>query len=229
MVDFISYAYFEVHIEKLLDKMDKAWLAIHKNKKIFVKLGIHERFNIPRLHSLIHYISAIRSHETLNGYKTKSPECLYIEFAKIPFRTGNKWDYTAQMATWMTCHDAIRQYKMFLQWAKVKGILENVSLEDGDGVKTGKKRKWWQEDAKLDDVEVSGSHGYRVVKKLGYGNLHIDDLINKLGREDFIWYLEKFLLANSLPIPLSLCDKSIPFGVFKCLTVSYTASNFAGD
>ena len=124
------------------------------------------------------------------------------------------------------CHSAVQDV---FAMGKGQGIFENVSSEDGDGVKTGKKRKWWQEDAKLNDVEVSGSHGYRVVKKLGYGNLHIDDLINKLGREDFIWYLEKFLLANSLPIPLLLCDKSIPFGVFKCLTVSYTASNFAGD
>ena len=90
VVDFISYACFEVHTEQSLEKMDRAWSAIHKNKRIFLELGIHENFNIPKFHSLIHYITAIRSHRTLDGYNTESPERLHIDFAKVPFRAGNK-------------------------------------------------------------------------------------------------------------------------------------------
>ena len=90
VVDFISYACFEVHTEQSLEKMDRAWSAIHKNKRIFLELGIHENFNIPKFHSLIHYITAICSHRTLDGYNTESPERLHIDFAKVPFRAGNK-------------------------------------------------------------------------------------------------------------------------------------------
>jgi len=85
MVDFITYACFEVHTETSLEKMDRAWSAIHEHKSIFMDLGICKSFNIPKFHSLMHYVSAIHSHGTLNGYNTESPEHLHINFAKAPF------------------------------------------------------------------------------------------------------------------------------------------------
>jgi len=90
VVDFISYAHFKVHTECSLEKMDKAWSAIHENKEIFQELGIHKHFNIPKFHSIIHYVSAIHTHRALDGYNTESPEHLHIDFVKIPFRAGNK-------------------------------------------------------------------------------------------------------------------------------------------
>src|SRR5216684_1192791 len=124
VVDFITFAHFKVHTETSLEKMDRAWLAIHEHKSIFMDLGIHKSFNIPKFHSLIHYVLAICSHGTLNGYNTESPECLHIDFARVPFRAGNKWDYTAQMATWMHRYDVYRHHDMFLNWAKAEGIVE---------------------------------------------------------------------------------------------------------
>jgi hypothetical protein len=90
VLDFISYAHFETHTESSLEKMDRAWSAIHENKSIFMELSICQNFNIPKFHSLIHYVSAIRSHGALNGYNTETSECLHIDFAKAPFRAGNK-------------------------------------------------------------------------------------------------------------------------------------------
>jgi hypothetical protein len=132
VVDFISYAHFEVHTESSLEKMDKAWSAIHENKSIFLELGIQENFNIPKFHSLIHYVSAIHSHGTLDGYNTKSPEHLHIDFAKVPFRAGNKHDYTVQMTTWMSRQDAVWHQEMFLRWVRGKGILNDEGDEDSD-------------------------------------------------------------------------------------------------
>ena len=40
VVDFISYAHFETHTESSLERMDRAWSAIHENKSIFVELGV---------------------------------------------------------------------------------------------------------------------------------------------------------------------------------------------
>jgi len=140
VIDFISYACFEVHTEQSLEKMDRAWSAIHENKAIFTKLGIHESFNIPKFHSLIHYVLAIHSHGTLDGYNTESPERLHIDFAKVPFRAGNKQDYTAQMAMWMSCHDAVWHYKVFLHWAKGNGFIDSEEDDDDDD-KVEPKRK----------------------------------------------------------------------------------------
>jgi len=215
VVDFISYARFEAHTESSLEKMDKAWSAIHENKKIFVELDICKNFNIPKFHSLIHYVSAIHSHGSLDGYNTESPECLHIDFAKSPFRAGNKQDYTAQMVTWMACHDAVRCYEMFLCWAKRQGIVEIEESEDDEN-EAKPKRKQQQKDAEDDDDKVSGSCSYKVAKNPCYGNVPVDALINKFGAEYFVWYLEEFLLAHSLPIPPL---HSVPFGVFKRLSV----------
>ena len=213
VVDFISYARFEVHTETSLEKMDRAWSAIHESKKVFLELGIRENFNIPKFHSLIHYISAVRTHGSLDGYNTESPERLHIDFAKAPFRSGNKRDYTAQMATWMSRNDAVRHYETFLRWAKGNGIIEEEEMEDD--VEAEPKRKRQRKD---DDVEVRGCRGYKVAKNPGYGNVTVDDLINKFrAGEYFTWYLEEFLLAHSFPIPPS---HNIPFGVFKRLSIN---------
>lgn len=217
VVDFVSFARFEVHTEKSLDKLDKAWSAIHENKSIFVELGIRTHFNMPKFHSLIHYVSSVHTHGTLDGYNTESPERLHIDYAKTPFRASNRRDYTAQMATWMSRHDAVRHYETFLRWAKGEGLLENESEESGDdGDEVGSKRKRRQNDG---NVEVSGTHDYKVAKSPGYGNVSIDDLINKFGAADewFTWYLEDFLIAHSLPIPAS---HDVPFGVFKRVSVT---------
>jgi hypothetical protein len=225
VVDFISYARFEVHTENSLERMDKAWSAIHENKKIFVELQRRKSFNIPKFHSLIHYVSAIRSHGSLDGYNTESPERLHIDFAKAPFRAGNKRDYTAQMATWMARHDAVRRYEMFLRWAKGEGIVEKEESEE-DEVEAKPKRKRQRKDTEADDVDVRGSGGYKVAKNPGYGNVPVDALVNKFGATDFLWYLEEFLLAHSLPIPPS---HNVPFGVFKRLSVTLPQIPQASD
>jgi Plavaka transposase len=212
VLDFISYSRFEVHTERSLENMDRAWSAIHENKAVFLEFGIREHFNIPKFHSLIHFVSAIRSHGTLDGYNTESPERLHIDFAKVPFRAGNKRDYTAQMTTWMSRHDAVRRYDMFLRWARGNGIIEKDDGDDnGDGPKRNRQRK-------EDDVEVRGCRGYKVAKIPGYGNKTVDALVNQFHAADehFLWYLEEFLLAHSLPIPPS---HDVPFGVFKRLSV----------
>jgi len=101
---------------------------------------------------------------------------------------------------------------MFLRWAKGEGIIKKE--EDGDNKM---KRKWQQKEE--DDFEVRVCPGYQVAKNPGYGNVTVDDLINKFHAVDeyFLWYIEEFLLAHSFPIPPS---HNVPFGVFKCLSVT---------
>ncbi len=61
-------------------------------------------------------------------------------------------------------------------------------------------------------------HGYKVVKKPGYGNVTVDDLIKYHAMDKwFIWYLDEFLGAHLISIPPS---HNIPFGIFKHLLVT---------
>ena len=213
VIDFISYAHFKVHMERSLEKMDRAWSAIHENKSVFLELDIHKHFNIPKFHSMIHYVSSIHTHGTLDGYNTKSPEHLHINLVKISFRASNKQDYTTQMTTWMTCHDAVQRYEMFLNWAKGNGFIEEEREEENGSDNPKPKRNQQQQE---EEVEVRGCCGYKVAKKPGYGNMTVDALVNKLCDEHFPWYLKEFLLAHSLPLPQS---HNMPLSVFKCLSI----------
>ena len=52
------------------------WMDLHNNKAVFIDLGIHENFKIPKLHSLIHYASSICLFGTTDNYNTEQTERL---------------------------------------------------------------------------------------------------------------------------------------------------------
>ena len=93
---------------------------------------------------MIHYVSSIHTYGTLDGYNTESLEHLHIDLVKMPFRASNKWDYTTQMTTWMTCHNAVQHYEMFLNWAKGNGFIKEKSEEENGGDNAKPKRNWQQ-------------------------------------------------------------------------------------
>jgi hypothetical protein len=101
LLDFIHYARLQYHTEKTLDKMNEAWSAFHEHKHIFERLDIQEHFNIPKIHSMHHYLMSVKSHGSLNGYNSENPERLHIDFAKAGYNASNK-DYIVQMMTWLS-------------------------------------------------------------------------------------------------------------------------------
>ena len=74
VIDFIYYAQLHVHTSKTLDALERTLKEFHENKQVFIDLDIHEHFNIPKVHQMIHYIQSIKSHGTADGYNTESPE-----------------------------------------------------------------------------------------------------------------------------------------------------------
>lgn len=56
VVDFIYYAQFQIHTTETLAGLHDALKTFHAHKSIFIELGVCEHFNIPKLHSMIHYL-----------------------------------------------------------------------------------------------------------------------------------------------------------------------------
>jgi hypothetical protein len=84
-LDFIYYAHFKFHTLDSLWKLNTAWVAFHKNIQYFVDKGVRKdrnNFNIPKLHSMHHYIDSIISQGSADGFSTESPKHLHINFAK---------------------------------------------------------------------------------------------------------------------------------------------------
>ena len=59
LLDFIYYVQFQQQTDKTLAAMRDSLNVFHSRKGILIELGIHEHFNVPKIHSLLHYVSAI--------------------------------------------------------------------------------------------------------------------------------------------------------------------------
>ena len=107
VIDFNYYSQLQVHTSKSLKSLQKALEAFHKSKNMFVIEGIWEHFNIPKIHAMIHYYAAIQSCGSLDGFNTKSPEQLHIDYVKEVYHASNKKEYVGQMTVWLGRQEAV--------------------------------------------------------------------------------------------------------------------------
>ncbi|KAJ3715224.1 hypothetical protein C8R42DRAFT_698524 [Lentinula raphanica] len=84
LLHFIQLAQYPSHDEDTLGYMKKELDTWHKNRDYFITQRAREHFNIPKFHSLLHYVDSIR---------------LHIDFAKEGWRASNKRDFFPQMIT----------------------------------------------------------------------------------------------------------------------------------
>ena len=82
LLDFIYLSQLQMHTSKTLDALEQCLKTFHENKNIFISERNREHFNMPKIHSMVHYFAAIQSRGSLDGYNTKSPEWLHIDYAK---------------------------------------------------------------------------------------------------------------------------------------------------
>jgi hypothetical protein len=219
-LDFIYYAHFESHSTDSLRKLEEAWVTFHQNLDYFVEKDIRQsrdHFNIPKLHSMQHYVAAIISHGSADGYSSESPERLHIDFAKNAYRATNKKHYIKQMTKWLTRQEACQRFASYLQWTvpgyrlELKAVSESKEDED-DGEE--------DEIEEGDDEEQSAHQGYSIAQRPAYSQLPVASLIGDFGAMDFIAHLTTFLRRSpqtSRTARIPLLSTHLP--VFKCFTV----------
>ncbi|KAJ7818961.1 hypothetical protein B0H14DRAFT_2169449, partial [Mycena olivaceomarginata] len=54
----------------------------HRNKSIFVDLGLRDHSNLPKVHAMEHYHPNVQVFGTLNNCNTENTEQLHIDLAK---------------------------------------------------------------------------------------------------------------------------------------------------
>ncbi|KAJ8075193.1 hypothetical protein PM082_019521 [Marasmius tenuissimus] len=117
-LDFIYYAQLDIHTQHSLKKMDEALRTFHNHKDTaFVEPGVREHFNIPKLHSMKHYVPMLKSHGVAGGYNTEWSERLHIDFAKNAYRASNRKDFIKQMTKWLDRQESVRNFTRFLSWS----------------------------------------------------------------------------------------------------------------
>ena len=108
---------------------------------IFITLGARDNFDIPKLHSMLHYVKSIMQKGTTDGYNTELPEWLHINLAKDPYRATNRKDYIHQMTKILYRIETVDTYISFTNWATAhydcedSGIrMDDVFFEEPDDI-----------------------------------------------------------------------------------------------
>ena len=114
LLDFLYLAQYQCHTSETLDQLQEALSEFHNRKAIFVDVGIRKHFNLPKLHSLSHYVSSIRLFGTTDNYNTKQSERLHIDFTKDAYRATNRKDIYPQMTAWLQRRERIQRHVMFI-------------------------------------------------------------------------------------------------------------------
>jgi hypothetical protein len=116
ILDFVYSAQYPMHTTVTLERLEDARMRFHRNKAIFVELGIREDFNLPKLHSCEHYVPNIKLFGTSDNYNTEYTERLHIDLAKDAYRSTNRKDEFSQMTLWLERKEKIQRHDKFIEW-----------------------------------------------------------------------------------------------------------------
>ena len=114
LLDFLFLAQFQCHTSDYIDQLDNALSEFHTHKAIFTDLGVWDHYNIPKIHSLTHYVSSICLFETTDNYNTEQTERLHIDFAKNVYCSTNHKDIYLQMTAWLHRHEKMLLHVMHI-------------------------------------------------------------------------------------------------------------------
>jgi hypothetical protein len=111
LLDFIQLAQYTAHDSITLGYLRDALDRFHQNREYFISTGIRQNFNIPKFHSLLHYIEAIELFGTTDNYNTEMFERLHIDFAKNGWRASNQRDEFPQMIQWLSRQEKVASFE----------------------------------------------------------------------------------------------------------------------
>ena len=114
ILDFVYLAQYSTHDSDTLKYIEEALISWEENRVFFLDTGIRENFNIPKFHSLLHYIDSIRLFGATDNYNTEMFERLHIDFAKLGWRASNKRDEFPQMISWLSRQEKIDSFESYL-------------------------------------------------------------------------------------------------------------------
>ena len=115
LLDFLYLAQFPSHTTNSLRRLQDSLALFHDNKAVFVDLGTRQGFNIPKLHSLLHYVPSIMLFGTTDNYNTEQTERLHIDFAKDAYRATNRKNEYMQMTAWLERREKVQRHGAFVR------------------------------------------------------------------------------------------------------------------
>ena len=116
LLDFMFLAQFPSHTSRTLCRLEDALSDFHSNKDVFLDLGIRTQFNIPKLHSLLHYGNSICLFGTTDNYNMEQTERFHVDCVKKAYGATNRKDEYPQMATWIRRREKVQAHTGYIKW-----------------------------------------------------------------------------------------------------------------
>jgi hypothetical protein len=234
LIDFIYLSQLHSHTSTTLDSLESCLKTFHRNKDIVIELKIREHFNIPKIHSLLHYVNCIRSLGSADGYNTESPERLHIDFAKEAYRASNKRDYVEQMAVWLQRHEAMWLRESYLIWVEKRllGLIrtsEDKTIDEEDEVEVEVDPiDVTQRDINITDSRDTNLNMYSLANRPPHQNLTVEKITEKFGATNFIPAFTNFLRRNlpGITITPTFRDR---FDAYKQVVISLPSNRYLGE
>ena len=171
---------------------------------------------------MMHYVEAIRSRGTADGYNTEVSERLHIDYARDGYRASNKKDYIKQMTVWLGRQEAVSRFQAYLVYAAKQGNMQDSHQHD---LKSS--------DDELDDddlndptVPVSDSTitSHSVSGKPAYPHVGLSTITTDFKAPGFLsaltTYIRRAYPPPSLPLFPNTADH---FDVYKRVNISQPA------
>ena len=126
LLDFLYLAQLPSQTADMINRLECSLVTFHKNKDVFIDLGVRDNFNVPKIHSLLHYSSSIGLFGTTDNYNTEQTERLHIDFTKDAYRASNHKDEYYQMMTWLERCEKLQQHAAFIEWRQQQHLPTSI-------------------------------------------------------------------------------------------------------
>ncbi|KAF5380310.1 hypothetical protein D9757_007981 [Collybiopsis confluens] len=179
LLHFINLAQYPSHDDATLGYMQDELDTWHKYRSYFVHEGVRHDFNIPKFHSLLHYIDSIRWLGSTDNYNTEMFERLHIDFAKEGWRASNKRDHFPQMIKWLNRQEQVASYDFYRSWLdnEAHGLVEegepDEQVTEGDDGNSGEEEV----------VITNAGRGDTVLTELGPNDNDSEPRLTRLSRK----------------------------------------------
>ncbi|KAI9448953.1 hypothetical protein F5148DRAFT_1278035 [Russula earlei] len=189
-----------LHTTKTLLCIEQALEVFHSHKCVLIDLGVREHFNIPKVHSMQHYVAGIKRLGSADGFNMESSECLHIDYAKCAFKASNHRDYIMQMARWIQRQEAMFINKQFLAWSLKTSSPESESTNMTTHFIT-----------------------YSIAKKPPH-YISVRTLAMEYNAPDFVNTLQDFLQKIDIPGRFTVPNVYDRFNIYKLIHINWSAT-----
>lgn len=189
LLDFIYIAQYPAHDTDTLHYLQDALERFHQHRHYFLQVGVREDFNIPKFHSLVHYVDSIKAFGTTDNYNTEMFERLHIDFAKHGWRASNHRDEFPQMIRWLSRQEKINSFEKYLSGTSTESVEDLTTSSD------------------------SARDGILLAKYPHHPNRPISHLLDKYQAHNFDYHLKLYLSKfQTNPVTSRLLDlHALPF------------------